>query len=57
MFKVYKLLCYRLGNAAQEHLLPFLPEILEHIQNCLSTLNGKDDDGELCILHTQALGK
>ena len=45
------------GNAAQEHLLPYLPDVLEQIQNCLSSLNGKGDDGEMCILHTQTLGK
>jgi len=50
-------LSFCLANAAQAHLLPYLPEVLEQIQNCLSPLNGKEDDGEMYVLRTQALGK
>ena len=45
------------ANSAKESLLPYLPDILEQIQTCLSTMTVKDEDGDLCLLHTQALGK
>ncbi|XP_078483231.1 importin-4-like isoform X1 [Ciona intestinalis] len=47
------------ANAAEDKLLPYLDEILQLIQQCLSTLDknhvGEEDEGELTVLHTQAL--
>uniref|UniRef100_H2ZPS3 Importin subunit beta-1/Transportin-1-like TPR repeats domain-containing protein n=1 Tax=Ciona savignyi TaxID=51511 RepID=H2ZPS3_CIOSA len=47
------------ANASEDKLLPYLDEILKHLQQCLSTLDKNnttdEDEGELSVLHTQAL--
>nr|CAB3256605.1 importin-4-like [Phallusia mammillata] len=47
------------ANAAKENIQPYLGEILQLLQECLSTMGGskeeEGDEGQLNVLHTQAL--
>lgn len=55
----FKLFLASPANAAKENIQPYLSEVLKLLQGCLSTMGGgkENDEGELNVLHTQALGK